>query len=308
MAEEIIEGVDTQILAIGRDALKWLDKIKVLHRETMHTAVYVEMFEYNAGAALTENLSSLRSETQALKGIIEDMLSKWEPGKGNMTNIKIACLNHIEKIRKSAIFIRDIINKLMPSLTDMEAGIVKELEGDKFVGQLLAGFEALEWKLDKSMEHGAHSALRTLISRTRYTERKERHLHRDSNRAMENIKGMIKIMQKEIIPKMDKDFLNMLEQGIEDITPYVDDCISHGFLNAIVHLFGMYVTMGEKIGNKEFARSLEKVAGKYKDLLEAMDNIKAEIDDMEAREGALLQQLEAAIKRFEEKGWLKKAA
>ncbi len=89
------QALDAEILAIGRDALVWIDKIKKLHSQIMKTTVYVDFFEYNVAAVLKAHFNRIKAEGMALDTSIE-MLKKGEVPPA-------ICLSHIERIRKSYI-------------------------------------------------------------------------------------------------------------------------------------------------------------------------------------------------------------
>ncbi len=326
---EVTEILDRDVLALGRDALRWLDKIRKLHQQIIANIVSHKDIQYHAAISLGNDFRAIESETNKLQ-VNVTILREWdvEERRGYPSHEFTAeCLYHVEQICTNFVAVKKVLLALLAALKVMESGIVKELEDDAYVAKDLAGLEALMWEIDKKLpSHPAHAAVKMLmgktrgverrqISKTRYTERKEHHMHRRLNRAMGHIREVIAKIENDILPKISGDMFDMLEDGAANITVFVKDSTRHGFINNLEGIFRIYLHAGRMLASTYIIRATSAVAKKYKDLVSTMDSLKREIDNLEAREGALEQQeetvisdLKRGIAELEKKGILPKAA
>jgi hypothetical protein len=326
--KEVTEILDRDVLALGRDALRWLDKIRKMHQQIIENIVAHKDIQYHAAISVGNDFKAIKTATNELQGKVTD-LKDWDIQKQGYPSHEFTaeCLYHVEQICTNFVAVKKVLQALLAALKVMEAGVMKELEDDAYVAKMLAGFEALLWKIDDKLpQHPAHAAVKTLIRKTtgeerrkisgvRYTERKEHHMHRRLNRAIKNIREVIAKIENDILPKISGDMFDTLEDGAANIKVFVQDSTRHGFINNLEGIFRIYLMAGRMLSSPSLHAAISNVAEKYKDIVSIMDGLKTEIDRLEAREGALEQQeetviadLKAGIAALEKKGILPKAA
>jgi hypothetical protein len=297
-------ALQDRILAIGRDALIWLEKVKKLHSQIQETLVNVPLFEHNVAMILENRFNKIKGETSALKNSIA-RLTIWD-NKTNTWEIPPAIpLGHLERIRKAYKDILVVARTLLISLKGLREGVAKELEEDAYIMRDMAGLETIVWKMDEVTAPPAHSAVRRLISQTRYGERKEKTMSRHVKIALNAINGTVSILE-DAIPKISA-WENELGKSTAELLPRVMALEQNKDREGMAIFFMLFLRAAEKVSSNENMKRIRRVAIEFTSLVSRMERIKGEIENLEARQGTLLKELEKAIEKFEKRGWLEKA-
>ncbi len=194
----------------------------------------------------------------------------------------------------------------------MEGGVVKELEEAAYVKTDLAGLESLVWRINEDIEisrdRRAHIAVRRLISMTRYGERKEKKMTAHIKDVIERIRSMKKRLETMIIPNIMGGIFDELGKKTTELVPAIVSYKNKGDMEGMANFLGLFARAAKQCGIALTKNGLMNVANDYKALIGKIDALKGEIDKFEAREGALVKELEKAIGSYERKGYLKRVA
>lgn len=297
--EKKIDAVSTKILALGRDALMYIEKIKKLHRQVILTCVRVPELEYNAARMLTEHFERIKREGEAL-GVSIGLLRQ---GKASADR----CLEHINQIRKSVEKIIFVSGVMKDALTKMEAGVSQELKDANYAKTNVTAVEAIEWELAKDVSPEAKSAVRRLISITRFTERKGNRMADDIKEVLDKIKGTLKLINTTILPNMTAPNVQQLRQVTTKQHPVVEYCEQNYQMDALAHFFQPFAEKPKLLQQPVLKNAVKNAAGNYLFLVKKLDSIMREISNLEAREGTLVDRLRQEIEKIEKEGLVKAA-
>lgn len=296
------EAPDNRILAIGRDALLWLEKVKKLNKEITKRVIYEEAYHYNLSRTLKEGANKIAAERDALKVSIEQFRKREVAAN--------VCMNNISIMRTEFHNIMTVLEKLRDDLKGIEKGVLKELKEAKYAQKELAGFEAEARKLmdlNEFKAHKAHVAVKKLVRHTRYDERREKQMVRHIDDIAGKIKDMIKDIDFVISNVGTDEFNKSLRAPTGEIVPYITAEIRAGRMGNVVRMFNLFVVAANIFCSQVKGR-VEKIADDHKRTVLELEAETKEIEKFEARNGALLEELQDAIKTYTAKGWMSKKA
>ncbi len=286
--EILAVAIDTELIMLGRDILKWLEKVKALHKQWKGgaTILHEEIFIDQAYGKIKQARTELQALSEKLK-------------KKEGANLA-ACTASIKKMRQGFNNLRRHLTTMLGILTAMRDTVVKELEDDAYVKRDLAAIEALWWELQDIVKTSrAHRIVRKLISHTRYSERKEKTMESFVKDVIDTINAKINKISTQLMPNLAIGVQKELGKDEQQVMSALAKVSSRAELAGIID---NYIADSGMICHA-LVENVYRIAMKdLTKMIDSMQRIWDRTERFEEREGALLRELEISIKELEESG------
>ena len=282
--------ISTEIITLGRDILRWVEKVKALHSQWKGGASI-----YHEEIFMDQGYEKIKSANTSLKYFAERLM------KGGVH--PAACIADIRKMRDGYRGLLGSLKRILAILEGMEATVVKELEGDEYIRKDLAGLESLWWELqDEISNPRAHTAVRRLISYTRYSERKERTMESYVKEVADTIRAKIERIKSHIIPQITGGIVAELEREEGELVTSLAEYSKRGAYDEMLRTVNRHMVIANQLSQPYIENAIRGTMKDLTKIINLMQKIWSYIERFEEREGALLEALEKTIKELEKSG------